>query len=133
MGKATANDKNTSQQPSDWKYESKLNSSRLIKNNAFPVAGITHYDAFAYCKNTGGRLPLLAEWQAIAMGDKNRLFAYGNQFNKQLWQHDVPLLNAYKICDKQLPNIDGIKNLSSGVAEWTSRIAIMLWSLVLQH
>lgn len=59
----------------------------------YPIFNITYWDAYAYAKWAGGRLPTQEEWEKAARGTDGRLYPWGNSFD------DPKIVNSGKDYD----------------------------------
>ena len=84
----------------DWRHPTGPGSNIRSKDN-FPVVQVSWFDAVAYAKWAGKRLPTEAEWEFAARGGlKSKNYVWGNEDPAQgrpranIWQGEFPKRNA---------------------------------------
>ena len=108
--------------PPDWRHYSSSRDHAISGRLDAPASGVAWFDAYAYCRAAGGRLPTVDEWRAAATGRGHRLYPWGDVFDGGPWPHLDPLLNAARKC-AATPSTDtplGISDLGQNVAEWAA-------------
>ncbi|WP_300063877.1 SUMF1/EgtB/PvdO family nonheme iron enzyme [uncultured Roseobacter sp.] len=89
-----------------------------------PVTETTWAGARAYCEWRGARLPTEAEWEAVARGETDRNFPWGNKPPNEGLAH-IDGLNGQTRPVGSYPDgatPDGVLDLSGSLAEWTSTL-----------
>lgn len=112
-----------------WEYKNDINWKRNLSNH--PVVHVSWYDAKAYCKWAGKRLPTEAEWEYAAKSAGEAVkFPWGNEYSPSeiyanIWQGNFPLQNYQE--DGYLktapvksfqPNKIGLYDMAGNVWEW---------------
>lgn len=90
-----------------------------------PIVGITWFEAVAFARWSGKRLPTEAEWEKAARGTDGRRFPWGNDFDVQRCNISQSGIGTTAACGSFSPQGDspyGVAEMSGNIWEWTSSL-----------
>ncbi|HNR95695.1 MAG TPA: SUMF1/EgtB/PvdO family nonheme iron enzyme [Anaerolineae bacterium] len=108
-----------------WKGSTRLprwwNDSRW-NGEQQPVLGVSWYEAEAFCRWTGGRLPTEAEWENAARGgplSRGHIYPGSDQVDEVAWYGSNSGRVTHSVRGKQANEL-GLYDMGGNVAEWAA-------------
>lgn len=119
-------------QPKYWAESQNWGTGTFIQTDRHPVVGVTYYEAEAYCKWAGGRLPTEGEWEKAARwtGTYPNVYPWGDKWDQEkcnniqdsnsagggVYKHQTAPVGSY--ANDVSPY--GCQDMAGNVEEWCS-------------
>jgi len=108
-------------------------NNKTFRKPDHPVTGVDWWDAYAFARWVGKRLPAKDEWEKAARGTDGRLWSWGNQWEPgfvnsggEKWgEQDGYIYSAPVFAFPEGASVYGSLNMAGNAAEWTQEGYVM--------
>ena len=112
----------------EWLQKARVTEPRFYHDHSInapnqPVVGVCWYEADAFCKWVGGRLPTEQEWEATARGSKAREFPWDGPWEDGIcntYQAGLGTTSPAGLFPRSRQADFGLEDLAGNVWEWVS-------------
>lgn len=110
-----------------WREKNKITQPEYWEDERwnpadFPVVGVSYYEAEAFAKWTGKRLPTEQEWEKAARGEDGKVYPWGDEFDKSKCNSNESGIKGTSRVDRFPNGVSpyGCYDMAGNVCEWTN-------------